>query len=217
MILLNKALSENNYMIVKQIINEFTPTKNANLLEILGGILLQMNDTINAEKFFNQSIKFYSKQKEDYASFNVRRQYTRQILASRHDFKKAWKVLSLPKKTQTPDAVAFFNYEKGRLCAIDNYKNNDGILYLQSCLEHIEVLYDWGISEKNIFFYIAMCYKNISNKKSAIDYIEKALKIDPQNEQYLFLRDNINKMEELENPEQSRENKKKCTNGYEIF
>lgn len=136
-------------------------------------------------------------QQDEDASFNVRRQYALSILAPQGKLSEAFEALSSP-IYQNKYLVSHLNYEKARLSAKYNYNNEEGIQYLEKCLEHKEYLSkEEGIEEHHILFNMAQCYANLNEKEHAIECIDKALALDPTNEQYLLFRNNL---EEAENP-----------------
>jgi predicted alpha/beta superfamily hydrolase len=182
--LLRKASQEKNYKLINAIVEELTADKGANLLEILGNFLEQ-TDKEKAEQYYIKSIKLYSEENHDEWSLNVRRRYASRILAPMANLSGAWEILNYPDNY-------ILKYEKGLISAKYNYGNEEGIRLLEICLKNQKELGDWGVKAQNILFLIAQCYKNMKNKKSAIDYINKALKIEPENEEYLLFKKNIN-------------------------
>jgi tetratricopeptide (TPR) repeat protein len=204
--ILHKVIDEKNYDLARKIIAAFTLSKdanlaypNANLMEILGGFLEQIGDKDNAGKYYAKSITRYAEeQHEEEASFNVRRQYARSILAPQGKLSEAFETLSLL-AYQNQYHASLLNYEKARLSAKYNYNNEEGIQYLEKCLEHKKYLSEehW-IEEHHILFNMAQCYANLKDKKRAMQYIDKALALDSTNEKYLLFRNN--QMEEAENP-----------------
>lgn len=123
--------------------------------------LNRLDDKKRVDSLYRWGFMVSGKRENVVKSLNVRLNYAREILAKRESkYEDAWIILDSIVNDISDNYQGIVLFFKGEISASYNYKNEQGIAFLESSLDYLNDLSLWGINERKINALINQCKYN---------------------------------------------------------